>query len=103
MINYIINNYNNYDNVCLISILVNVIKIKRDFLYIEHMDKGCHDQGILVDLHRLYTLVTCITAMITSGNCFHTPKNIFFKCQSAKAGVIPSRRSNCVLARVFAH
>ena len=30
-----------------------MIKIKRDFLYIEHMDKGCHDQGILVDLHRL--------------------------------------------------
>lgn len=81
IINYIINNY---DNVCLISILVNVIKIKRDFLYIEHMDKECHDQGILVDLHRLYTLVTRITAMITSSNCFYTPKTFSLSASQQK-------------------
>lgn len=72
------------------------------FLLSQHKDKGCHNQSIPADLYSLYTVVTCITFMLIYWRCLHTPRNIFFKCQSAKAGVTPWR-SICVLARVFAH
>jgi len=79
------------------------------FVLLSHQkDKGCHDQGIPVDLCSLYSgycdlhhFHVNLLAMFTHFT--HTPRNIFFKCQSAKAGVIPSRRSVGVLARVLAH
>ena len=85
--------------------MINLIKLQFFFLS-KDKDKGYHDRGIPVGLCSLYSVHYCdlyhfyvnVLEMFT-----HTPRNIFFKCQSAKAGVIPSRRSVCVLARVLAH